>query len=54
MDEDDVNVIYLITEAPDFYADFVMAQAKPVPSSLTRKQFFASIAKPLVNKTLNI
>ena len=54
VDEDDVNVIYLITEAPDFYADFVMAQAKPVPSSLTRKQFFASIAKPLVNKTLNI
>ncbi len=54
VDENDVNVIYLITDAPDFYADYVMAQAKPVPSSLTRKQFFASIAKPLVNAGLKI
>nr|WP_320014437.1 4Fe-4S dicluster domain-containing protein [uncultured Desulfobacter sp.] len=49
VDEDSVNVIYLITDEPDFYADYVMAQANPSPSTLTRKEFFASIAKPLVN-----
>ncbi len=54
VDEESVNVIYLITDEPDFYADYVMAQAKPVPSFLTRKEFFASIAKPLVNAGMKI
>ncbi len=54
VDEDSVNVIYLITDNPEFYADDVMAAAKPAPRPLTRKEFFAKLAKPLGAMKLNV
>jgi formate dehydrogenase iron-sulfur subunit len=51
VDEDSVNVIYLITEEPEFYADYVVADASA--GSLTRKAFFAKLARP-ITRQLNI
>ena len=45
VDADSVNVIYLITEAPENYHEFVVAKAGP--SSLSRGMFLAKLASPL-------
>lgn len=47
VDEDSVSVIYLITEAPEFYSDYVMADAKPSPGPLSRKAFLAALGGPI-------
>ncbi len=47
VDEDSVNVIYLITDDPQYYHDYVIGDARPVPGPMTRKEFFAKLAAPL-------
>ncbi|RZB34689.1 MAG: formate dehydrogenase iron-sulfur subunit [Desulfobacteraceae bacterium Eth-SRB1] len=44
VDEDDVNVIYLITEKPEFYHDFVLAQGF---GAITRKAALAKLVSPV-------
>lgn len=48
VDEEHINVIYLITDEPQFYADFVVADAHKGPVNMSRKAFFAKLAKPLM------
>ena len=53
-DPDDVSVIFLLTDKPDRYHDFVVAQSKP---GINRKTFLAELFKPLgrkVKKTINL
>ncbi len=45
VDADSVNVIYLITEAPEHYHEFVVAKAGP--SKLSRGMFLAKLGSPL-------
>ncbi len=47
VDEELVNVIYLITDAPEFYADNVFADAKQIPDPMTRKEFLARLVQPI-------
>jgi len=52
VDEASVNVIYLITDEPKNYANSVVADARPIPGPLTRKEFFAKFTAPLRAATL--
>ncbi len=53
VDEDLVNVIYLITDEPKNYGAFVVGDARPASNGLTRKEFFASLVRPLRGTKLN-
>lgn len=46
VDETDIRVVYLITEDPDFYHDFVMAQG---PVGISRQMALAKLTSPLKN-----
>ncbi|WP_319584997.1 4Fe-4S dicluster domain-containing protein [uncultured Pseudodesulfovibrio sp.] len=45
-DPEDVNVIYLMTDTPDTYHEYAVAEAKQA-SPMTKKQLFAKLASPI-------
>jgi formate dehydrogenase iron-sulfur subunit len=45
-DPEDVNVIYLLTDAPDTYHEYAVAEAKQA-APMTKKQLFAKLASPI-------
>lgn len=47
-DPDDVNVIYLLTDKPENYHDFAVAQ---LSGPLSRKEFLAKVMRPLGHLT---
>ncbi len=47
VDEESVNVIYLITDKPENYGwGYIFAQNNAAPGQLNRKEFFAKLAAP--------